>query len=452
MTIYRVLSAIAVLMFATELLCGANPAVRQIQIGSLWGGLGTPQSTELIIQNHGGKYYLGRKRIDSAAVAALRNALQENAVDKPEPANLGITPEWLLANADAAVTKNNGSFVDALPDQKSLYRNSFTDPAVIDKVVPSLFRYTKFDDYPSAKIVITFEDGSTITASTSSWYLMMLPWEVNSGGTSVKSYNAHVSRAVASLMPKKATNRERLSGDGIDSELAEEVMRYIENDWKLLGVEHKAGSTLNLLRTAYSIRSADLNPYHNVVFGQKWDKGVTHEENLHAILTRAGFPPHFHDEVILLYKDGSVSGAEAFLKNGKRYEELVLSVPWLAALLAKYPNWGASVLWVHDKSFSDKAMKEFSADMHEVGKDALADEVRQVQQDVALLNIGYGDYWIILPDRRMVLWRYESVSGLLGFKRPEISTRQCTDYRAVTGGCVGAVVSPEGELQTTALH
>jgi hypothetical protein len=84
--------------------------------------------------------------------------------------------------------------------------------------------------------------------------------------------------------------------------------------------------------------------------------------------------------------------------------------------------------------------------MHALGKDGLANEVRRVQQDVALLNVSYGDYWVVLPDRRMILWRYESVMGLLGWKKSDFSARECTDYRGVTGGCVGAIVSPDGEL------
>src|SRR5260370_9792582 len=175
-------------MVATELSFGADAAVRQIQIESQWGGLGTPESTELIIHQHDGTYSLGRKRIDATAVAALLNALREDAVAKPELANLGMTHEWLSANASETLASNSGSFWGALPEQKSLYRNSFTDPTVMARVVPSLFRYAKDDDYPSAKIVVTFEDGSTITASTSSYYLMMLPWEVKFDGRSAKTW------------------------------------------------------------------------------------------------------------------------------------------------------------------------------------------------------------------------------------------------------------------------
>jgi hypothetical protein len=84
--------------------------------------------------------------------------------------------------------------------------------------------------------------------------------------------------------------------------------------------------------------------------------------------------------------------------------------------------------------------------MHTLGKDALVSEVRQVQSQVVVLNVSYGDWWLVLPDRRMILWRYESVMGLLGLKKSELHEHECTDYQGVTGGCVGAVVSADGEL------
>jgi hypothetical protein len=99
---------------------------------------------------------------------------------------------------------------------------------------------------------------------------------------------------------------------------------------------------------------------------------------------------------------------------------------------------------------SDKAMKNFAADMHDLKKDALAEEVRRMQDDVAVVNVSYGDYWLVLPDKRMVLWRYQSVSGLLGLKQSEISSVECTDYQGATGGCVGLVVSPDGKVEATA--
>ena len=50
-------------------------------------------------------------------------------------------------------------------------------------------------------------------------------------------------------------------------------------------------------------------------------------------------------------------------------------------------KWGTTLLWVHDRSLSDKALKNFAADMHKIGTDALANEVKQVESDVAVLNV-----------------------------------------------------------------
>jgi hypothetical protein len=204
---------------------------------------------------------------------------------------------------------------------------------------------------------------------------------------------------------------------------------------------------LRKIGNVYDILSADINPYHNVTFGvYAKDDRVEGEENLHIDLRRRAFPPGFAVTAILLYKDDTVLGVDQFLQNVSRYEDLVLAVPWLARLREKYPKSGTTLLWVHDKSLSDKALQNFAADMHALGKHSLVNEVRQIQSQVAVLNVNYGDWWLILPDRRMVLWRYESVMGLLGLKKSDFHERECTDYQGVTGGCVGAVIAPDGEL------
>lgn len=120
---------------------------------------------------------------------------------------------------------------------------------------------------------------------------------------------------------------------------------------------------------------------------------------------------------------------------------------WLPVVLGILFFWiagrnGERRCLVHDKSLSDKALQNFAADMHALGKDKLVNEVRQVQSQVAVLNVSYGDWWLVLPDRRMILWRYESVIGLLGWKKSDFSAQECTDYQANNGGCVGRSSRP----------
>lgn len=421
-------------------------AIVKVTIESKWGGLGTPSQTEEVISPDRDGYRGKHDRIDARTVESLLAALREPTIAAPEPLNLGINQAWLDANAIPAVEKYAGNFDGAAPNQKALYQTSFTDESLIRRVVPNLFNFSRTDDYASAKVEVTFEDGSTVSALSTSQYLFMLPWKVKRGSEEIITYNADVSRAVAALMPRKATNRSRIAGDTLDVNLAEVVMRHIEKDWKLLNVENRVGGTLTTLREKYTVESADINPYHGVAYGVAWKGNQPHEENLHVVLRQASFPLGFSESAIFLYRDGKVSGTDDFLQNARKYEERVLSVPWLKTLAEKYPGYKIQLLWVHDQSLGDKAMNLFAADMNAMGKSALADEVRAEQDKIALITIQYGDYWLVLPDERMVLWRYSSVSGLLNFKPSDFPFQRCSDYNTVTGGCVGVVVLPEGTL------
>jgi hypothetical protein len=367
-----------------------DTVIRTIDIKSSWGGLGTPQQTELVIRNDGKAYTLGRKRIEAASIDALVAAIKQPVISEPTVEGLGLTKPWLQEQlADIPKKSSWWKLKSGSAKQRALFENSFAEPDFIGKVLPSLFNFSRTDDYPSVEVTLSCDDGSTVIVSSHSQYSFMLPWNVTASGTTFSTFNSRISAAVAALMPNKATNKERITGRDFDIELAEAVMKHLETDWNLLGVEDKAANTLTILRTQYTVKSADINPYHDVAFGTKWNKGKGEEENLHATLQRSAFPKNFYDTVILLYKDGEVSGAEEFIRNAKDDEDLVLSVPWLVQLWAKYPRLGISLLWVHNQSFSDKAMQNFAADMHALGKDGLANEVRRVQQDVALLNVSY---------------------------------------------------------------
>ena len=433
------------LLFVSPCMAQQSRIVK-VTIESKWGGLGTPSKTEEVISRDRDGYKGKHDRIDARTVESLLAALREPTIAVPEPLNLGINQAWLDANAIPAVEKYAGNFDGAAPNQKALYQTSFTDESLIRRVVPNLFNFSRTDDYPSAQVEVMFEDGSTVSALSTSQFLFMLPWKVKRGSEEITTYNADVSRAVAALMPKKATNRSRIAGDTLDVNLAEAVMRHIEKDWKLLNVENRVGGTLTTLREKYTVESADINPYHGVAYGVAWKGNQPHEENLHVVLRQASFPPGFSESAIFLYRDGKVSGTEDFLQNARKYEELVFSVPWLKTLAERYPGYNIQLLWVHDQSLGDKAMNLFAADMNAMGKSALADEVRAEQDKIALITIQYGDYWLVLPDERMVLWRYSSRSGLLNFKPSDFPFQRCSDYNTVTGGCVGVVVLPEGTL------
>ena len=87
-------------------------------------------------------------------------------------------------------------------------------------------------------------------------------------------------------------------------------------------------------------------------------------------------------------------------------------------------------------------MQNFTADMRQ-----LADEVARVQEKAALVFLDYGSDWIVLPDKRMILWRHYLPAGFLKWSQVDFSFKRCADYNANNGGCVGMVVSTGGVLQ-----
>jgi hypothetical protein len=107
-------------------------------------------------------------------------------------------------------------------------------------------------------------------------------------------------------------------------------------------------------------------------------------------------------------------------------------------------------VYVHDESFGDKAMQVFAADMHAIGKDTLVLDVKAKQADIALviIDISYFEaYWLVFPDKHMILWRYGGGSdGLIIWPADDFRVKRCSEYQPVSGGCIGAVISADGNL------
>jgi hypothetical protein len=129
------------------------------------------------------------------------------------------------------------------------------------------------------------------------------------------------------------------------------------------------------------------------------------------------------------------------------YVTLALSVPWLSEYRASHSEQKMYIRFVHDRSFSEKAMQNFAADMKKLSKQSLADEVEKIQDKSALVFLGYGSDWIILPDKRMILWRHYLPASFLKWTEADFKFARCADYNANNGGCVGTVISPDGVLQ-----
>jgi hypothetical protein len=425
----------------------AQKNVKAIEIRTGWGGLGAPQKNLVTIQRKDSEFISNGKSVSADKVQALVSALSAEPVTKPEMTSLGINTAWLKANLASQKPRAWAQATETTAKQQQMFNKAFTDVAVIAKALPSLFTYTKFDDYPGTSVDVVFEDGSRLVAESHSYYVFMLPWKIS--GLKADTYNAEFSRAVSALLPAGSVNKERLAGNGLAEQLTDSVMRLIEREWNLLGSDERAGEALQKLRTAYEVVTAELTPYHHPEYGTATYKGEPEEMNLHASVRKDTFPPNVTYALVLRYGNGKVEGVDEFLQSADKYEKLALSVPWLNKYIHDDPRLAFRISYVHNQSFGDKAVRVFTADMKLRGREDLIEQVKAQQADIVLLIVGntYSEsYWLLFPDKHMMLWRYGGASGLLKWTRNEFDKGQCSEYENNYGGCSGRVVTPDGSL------
>jgi len=423
--------------------------VQEIKITSTWGGLGTPQQSELLITHKSKDYYVKGNKIEKRLIDNLLNAIESPEIKQFETRNLGITQEWLNAYAEIAVKEYADYYFSvAAPNQKELYLSSFKNLQFIEKILPSVLSGGWSDDFPHFEVEITEPDASKTIVSSDEQPSFMLPWKIVKNNKTTQTYNAEISRALAALLPKKFVNRDRLSGDNLRRVLAESVMRHIKEDWELLKAENKAGNTLNSLKSSYSIVSAEISPNHGIDFGKEWVNGNSSQTNLHAILIKDSFPKGFAINLRLPFQKEKVENLDLFLNKIDKYKELLFSVDWLKNYIETKGN--VQLRFVHNRSFSDKAIQTFTTDMNKIGKSELIAEVEKEQENIALISAGggldyYQSYWLVFPSKKVILWRY-GYGSLLNWNEKDFETKECSDYTNSVIKCVGASISPSGNI------
>ncbi|MCC7307742.1 MAG: hypothetical protein IT173_09255 [Acidobacteria bacterium] len=425
-----------------------NRQVESIDIKSTWGGLGAPQSSHIIVVRKGSEFIANGKRIDPDRVGALIKALEESDLEKPSLENLGMTRSWLIENARKCVSDCISGYIDrANLEQRQLFFTKFTDQKFAQKMIEGMFHSLWTDDYPRFEARIRFSEGADTNISSVSQSLYMIPWCIEDGAKVRTTYNAHVSMALASILPSKFTNLTRLGGIGLAERLASSVLGSTEAEWKRLEVIEKVKDAVTTFEKDYEILSMELNSYHDSDFGVAWDGKEPSERNLHILIRKRNYPEGLALKLILPVENGKVQNIEFFKQKIDSYLSLVNAVPWLKHFI---DTSGKSVWlrFVGNRSFSEKGFGSFREDMKALGKADVVSEVEKVQDKVAVLSIGGGleyfqSFWLILPDGRSVVWRQYYVSPL-----PQLTFvgKECAENRSNTKPCVGALISREGEI------
>ena len=247
-------------------------------------------------------------------------------------------------------------------------------------------------------------------------------------------------------MPEGTVERYRISGEGFEESIRWPVESAIRTRWQEIGAEDQAGAALDLLRKKYTIRRSEVSEYNGLTFGREPKFDLSHDMSLQVDVFKAFFPKNLAVATIFPLRQGKAIGLETFLQNGNKYENLVLTNPWVMKSLRAHTNLGAWLDFDQDASFSEKALRIFSADMHQLGRDDLVQQVAERRNEVALLS--YFDTKLILfPDHHAIVWRWDQSRFLFDWSATSLKIERCTDYNTLDVGCVGAIINSDGTLQ-----
>ena len=376
-------------------------------------------------------------------VMALVRALTAPNINAPLLANLGITPAWLAEQSEDAA-KHFGNLGEPNDDrQQAFLRKSFTNLVLIGTTIPHVVGSSWTDDAVWVHVVVRFIDGRTIQAETTNQPTFMLPWTLERDGKKTRTFNADISRAVSKLLPDGSVNKERLEGGDLMREIVFQMDPSITQQWKDIGAEDKAGDALDRLREKYDIRRTEVSEHIGLHFGTLAPERAA--ENLEADVRLPAFPKNLVVATVFPLHGRQADGVDTFLRNGIQYEHLILDNPWVMDSLRRHQDLGAWLIYVQDASMSEKAMKVFAADMHDLGRDDLAQEVSAHRTEIADLSY-FGDEVLLFPDHHAILWRWDPNRDLFGWAASKVKTQRCTEYPTLDVGCSATIVTSDGQL------
>lgn len=362
---------------------------------------------------------------------------------------MGITQEWLDENGEKVIPDR---LYKPLPEEKDFFINSFRNLKLVEKILPRIFgswtddkgiyhlKYST-DNYPEFEMIILKKDGSETRKASSSQIMFMFN-------------NPKLGRAIAALLPKYFANRELLNGDYLAQEIAKEIFDEIEEEIKLVKTQTLIGDKLSLLKDRYKIRKTEISYQTSIDVGRlptekEWWKSPDFP-SWNAELQRVDLPQNILIGVSLPYKQDKLEGFWLFYSEIDGIIRQVRSVPWLSKYIEENPETEFEIRYVENRSFSPKGKAEFLEDLKKFGANALSSEIlsnldRSIFLQVSKKKHLGWSYWLILPDKRMILWQINGDAGLL-WKPSDFKT--LNKYETKDWFQTKAIISPNGEIES----
>jgi hypothetical protein len=386
---------------------------------------------------------LGDKLCNSESVDKLLSAIKAPAIKQLDLVQLGITQSWLDQNAGPALVEYLSwyNYIKAPPQQKELFMNAFKDPNLAKKVLHGYYKSFWMDDYPSFSLkIIPLDNRAEVELYSNNQHAFMIPWRITRKGKIERTYSVEISRAVCSLLHRDfpEIDKKRICGSGLRGVIAHSIFFLeIKVEWDKLETEHKIGKAIAPVKDRYILRTSEIVCICSIDldFAYGW----------HATLSDPNLPSNVCIGLYVPIQDEKLGSLKPFLEKSNYYVDLTLSVPWFEKYVKEHPEVTVEIRFVEDCSMSKEAGKSLLDDMEGNNKVSLANKIKPLLKDSCFLEIdeGQGRFsrWVVLPDRRMVLWHFQ------GDKVVKWSSSQFDtwDRHGFSSAC--AIISATGEIE-----
>lgn len=431
-----------------------KPKVERVVIDSRWGGLNPemPFHAHIVIERVADGYRLtgghskGRygKPLPEQAFPAQTIAPQQVA-RLADAMGAPSQPLVDLRDLEPAIDDVQRDIDDVLKEAKLpkastglgeevlAWRQSLRNPRVLAETVTKGFGATHTDDGPFVDVEVTQSDGTKLTAQSRSQQYLMLPW-INAQGE--RTYATGISHALDDLLPKGTINKERLENTQGGSNLDEMLDFALSVPVERFQAESEAPYAVHVLDDNFRIISVSID---------SWDG----RPYLQADLQLRDGPPNLRLSTRLPLNGKSIAN-KSDIARIRQMLQLVESSPALESHIKSTPKvdfyifdgygWG----WLNEQT-----AEQFINQMQQQKKLPELRAQSSLMRGAVMVEEGDSPiYWIVLTDRRSVIWK-EAVSN-----SDKSAAGSCASIPIADSGpvdindiCIGKVYGADGREQ-----
>lgn len=383
------------------------PAIKRITIQSAWAGLGKPSDVSLVIEPAGDAYRMtgtqgdaaGGKRetlpaqtVPAAKIHSLLAAMRAPVRPTLDPAIFKPLVAHMQQQLDRWIVEMKIPEHSPVQQKVAAWREGLRRDDVLAAALVRGLVMSHTDDFPFARVEATLSDGSAISMRSDSQHFMMLPWK---NQQDEPSYAAELPLALAAVLPPSIVNQQRMGRDSLrDFDLDEVLQTGLGDDGGRFRAEAAAPDAYRVLSEQFVIVSIEPVGFYG--------------PQLDAELRLPDGPTNLTLRTRLDYKGSSLADTRQLEQLSKQLR-LIQASPGMAARMRAHPEDAYRTSTFGWGSWNKPTPEQFLAQMQAMNKLPELKSHPELLRDAVLVEEGRQPaYWVVLPDRRAVLWKIYS--------------------------------------------